>query len=269
MIPCAALLLKVIIEAAHVDTRATLTNIRLNLSSLDKKMVELSSNVKTFNTYVKNQRRALPARGATSENLLVNLFKGYESVDDADFQDFIKHKRATYEEGGTLTVDDFLATALNKNTTRVMQNLWNAPTKEQEQILALTAQLAVIKKKTRGSTPPNPKALSNAQKKMKKAADDKKRQKRQDADTKWAWKRIMPAEGEPRVKLVGAKTYNCNCKFHPAQWVEHTQDNCKLNPNSPTTNDSPSKESKRRIKAARVAAALLEDDDSDDTTDNE
>jgi hypothetical protein len=54
-IPCGALLLKLIIRKAHVDTRATVSFIRTALSSLDTKMMALDSDISKFNAYVKTQ----------------------------------------------------------------------------------------------------------------------------------------------------------------------------------------------------------------------
>jgi hypothetical protein len=78
-IPCGALLLKIIIRKAHVDTRATVSFIRTALSSLDTKMMALDSDISKFNAYVKTQVIALEARGETTTDLLVNVFKGYET----------------------------------------------------------------------------------------------------------------------------------------------------------------------------------------------
>ena len=49
--------------------------IRARLSSLDVKIADLQDNVIEFNEYVKSQRAGLEARGETSSDLLVNLFK--------------------------------------------------------------------------------------------------------------------------------------------------------------------------------------------------
>jgi hypothetical protein len=58
-IPYGALLLKIIIRKAHVDTRATVSFICTALSSLDTKMMALDSDISKFNAYVKTQVIAL------------------------------------------------------------------------------------------------------------------------------------------------------------------------------------------------------------------
>jgi hypothetical protein len=140
-IPCGALLLKIIIKKAHVDTRATVSFIRTALSSLETKMMALDSNISKFNAYVETQVIALEARGETTTDLLVNVFKGYETAQDSEFALFIKHKKDAYDEGGDIIVTSLMDATENKFKTRVVIKTWSAPTKEQEQILALTAQV--------------------------------------------------------------------------------------------------------------------------------
>jgi hypothetical protein len=140
-IPCGALLLKIIIRKAYVDTRATVSFIRTALSSLDTKMMALDSDISKFNAYVKTQVIALEARGETTTDLLVNVSKGYETAQDSEFALFIKRKKDAYDEGGDITVTSLMDAAENKFKTRMLLKTWSAPTKEQEQILALTAQV--------------------------------------------------------------------------------------------------------------------------------
>jgi hypothetical protein len=107
-IPCGALLLKIIIKKAHVDTRGTVSFIRTALSSLDTKMMALDSDISKFNAYVKTQVIALEARGETTTDLLVNVFKGYETAQDSEFALFIKRKKDAYDEGGDITVTSLM-----------------------------------------------------------------------------------------------------------------------------------------------------------------
>jgi hypothetical protein len=61
-IPPDPLLLKLIISQAHVDSRATISFIYTSLTKLDTKMVELDSDIESFNFYVKAQIKSLSAR---------------------------------------------------------------------------------------------------------------------------------------------------------------------------------------------------------------
>ena len=91
-VPSGPLLLKVIISKAHVDSRATVSHIRHSLTVLDAKMIELDSDIQAFNQHVKAQIQSLATRGETSNDLLVNLFKGYKAANDVKFADFICRK---------------------------------------------------------------------------------------------------------------------------------------------------------------------------------
>jgi hypothetical protein len=82
------LLLKVVVMIAHVDTRATDTQVRTELSSLDKTMKDMDSDIEKFNDYVLTLATKLQSRGEATQDLLVNLFKGYKACKDAEFVEF-------------------------------------------------------------------------------------------------------------------------------------------------------------------------------------
>ena len=102
------LLLKVIIQLAHIDTRATINIIRSSLTTLDMKMSNLQDNITEFNEFVKTQRAALIARGETTQDLLVNLFKGYKSATDTKFVTYIEAKEDEYNEGKDISADSLM-----------------------------------------------------------------------------------------------------------------------------------------------------------------
>jgi hypothetical protein len=216
-IPCGALLLKIVIRKAHVDTRATVSFIRTALSSMDTKMMALDSDISKFNAYVKTQVIALEARGETTTELLVNVFNKYETARDLEFALFIKRKKDAYDEGGDITVTSLIDAAENKFKTRVLLKTLSAPTKEQEQILALTAQVNQLR------------LTKVAPKKNKRAPKDSSKAK-QDKEQKWAWKKVLPKKGKPVTKVVDGKNCHLACEHHPNQWVCHTTAKCSKNP---------------------------------------
>jgi hypothetical protein len=175
----------------------------------------------------------------------------------SEFALFIKRKKDAYDEGGDLTVTSLMDAAENKFKTRVLLKTWSAPTKEQEHILALTAQVNQLR------------ITKAAPQKDKRAPKDPKA--KQDRDQKWAWKKVLPKEGEPVTKVVDGKTYHLACEHHPKQWVCHTTAECSKNP---ANNGVPKDEnSKQRLKKARIAAAALlaeggEDEESDEDPDS-
>jgi hypothetical protein len=81
--PSGSLLLKVIVQESHLDTNATISTIRTKLSDLDAHMLSIGGDITKFNTYVnKGLVESLNARGETTTDLLVSLFKGHLAVED-------------------------------------------------------------------------------------------------------------------------------------------------------------------------------------------
>jgi hypothetical protein len=140
-VPSGPLLLKLIISKAHVNSRATVSFIRTSLTQLDAKMTELDDDVEAFHLYVKALIKNLSARGETSSDLLINLFKGYKAANDVEFLDFLRRKENSYGEGEDINANNLMANALVKFKARKLVGKWSAPTKEQGPILVLTARL--------------------------------------------------------------------------------------------------------------------------------
>jgi hypothetical protein len=265
--PAASLLLKAIIMRAHVDTRATVTFICEALSQLDVTMSGLDSNITKFNVYVKSQVISLEARGESTNDLLINLFKGYQMAQDEDFAQFIKRKKDAYDKGADITVASLMDAAENKYKTRLLTGEWSAPTKEQEQILALTAQVDKLriaatpkkdKQKNGQSNTPNP------QKNTSKAKLEREK--------KWAWKKVLPKVGEPVTKVVDGTSYHLECEHHPKQWVCHTSDECSKNPKNngvPRHYGDSAVNAKKQLKAACIAAAAPVTEQGDDMSDGD
>jgi hypothetical protein len=94
----------------------------------------------------------LPARGKTTQDLLTNLFKGYLSASDKVFVYYIGcRKLKKYEEGDPTTADGLMEQADNKFKLLKVHNKWNAPSQEEEKILALEARVCVEKGKNQKS----------------------------------------------------------------------------------------------------------------------
>jgi hypothetical protein len=170
-VPSGPLLLKLIISQAHIDSRATMSFLQTSLTLLDTKMSNLDSDIKSFNFYVKTQIKGLSARGETcSSDLFSNLFKEYKAANDVKSLDFIRRKENTCEEGEDINPNNLIVDALVKFKARKLVGQWLAPTKEQGQILALTAQIEQLK----AAKHPPKKAPNAPQKKPKTPRKDKK-----------------------------------------------------------------------------------------------
>ncbi len=140
------LLLKIIIRESHLDTNATTSSIRTKLSRLDSYIVTIASDITKFNGYVRFLIDSLAARGETSNDLLTNLFKGYGAAADKVFVEYIGRKLEKYEEGENTTADALMEQANSKYKLMREQNTWNAPSEQEEKILALMTEVKALKK---------------------------------------------------------------------------------------------------------------------------
>lgn len=256
-------LLKVIVRESHIDTNATVLSIREELSQLDVHMEAFGSDVKKFNEYVTSQLEALTARGEKTLDILAHLFKGYEAVSDSTFRDYIQQKKDAYQEGGQMSYKSLMALALTKYQVLVQTKKWNAPTAEEEKLIALRAELnskvkKLQQKRKRGNedqdglninTPTNDKGPKQKRKKGKKPE----------------WMLEPPKEGAASQKTVNGKLYHW-CKKHKA-WVRHLPSECEGKGYIPKSLPKKAKNNGNKddpTNKVNKALAALQDDDSDD-----
>ena len=69
-------LFKVIVCESHLDMNATISTICTQLSSLETYIQTIGCDITKLNQYVKELNMGLMARGETTNDLLINLFKG-------------------------------------------------------------------------------------------------------------------------------------------------------------------------------------------------
>ena len=148
-VPSGNLLLKVIIRESHLDTNATTQSIRTKLSNLDRYIVTIGNDITKFNGYVKSLVQSLTARGERTEDLLSNLFKGYQAVSDKEFVKYVSNKQEKYEEGKMYTPDQLMQLADNKFRLLKEKGIWDTPSESEEKILALEAKIAELTRTTR------------------------------------------------------------------------------------------------------------------------
>ena len=155
---------------------------------------------------------ALHAQGEQSNNLLVNLFQAYMSVSDKEFHPWICAKRDQYNEGQDYTVSQIMELAKNKFLGLQEDGLWKLQTPEEKKIIALTAEIANLKKKANK----NPNAKKG---KKGKKSDDKANQ------NKW----YIKNPDNKKTIVRNKKTYHW-CVHHRenGKWVLHHPDQCKL-----------------------------------------
>jgi hypothetical protein len=96
--------LKLLIQKAEVDTRATASYIRRNLIKLDHYMVKkVNDNITKFNEDFNDQLNTLATRGETSIDIIINLLNRYLACSDRKFTEYFEKCKDEYEEGTNVT----------------------------------------------------------------------------------------------------------------------------------------------------------------------
>ena len=211
------LLLKIIIRENHLDTNATSALIRKKLTNLDRYLPTIGQDITKFKTYVKLLVDGLRSRGEVTNDLLINLFKGYSACSDKEFIEYIKRKEDSFEEGKEITPDELMKYADEKYKTLLQKGLWNAPDANEEKILALQVEINKLKSKS-AKGKKSTKSKSNTKNKVRKERPS------------WFSKRPKELELTKAKEWNGIKWYYCHkdtggkCE---GVWRQHTPAACK------------------------------------------
>jgi hypothetical protein len=82
-------------------------------------MAPVDCNVELFNQHVKEVVAGLRARGESTDELVVNLFKAYRVVGDSEFSRYTKNKRDAYDDGEDVQPDPLVSVALAKSQSLI------------------------------------------------------------------------------------------------------------------------------------------------------
>lgn len=249
---------KVIVRESHLDTNATTAGLRTKLASLDTYLPKIGYDIEKFNTYVLHLVEALAARGEATTDLLTNLFKGYKSALDKKFVAYIEKKEDDYFDGYNMDAKKLMHLAVNKFKILKDQDLWNAPSPEEEKIIALEAKIHALQKKP-GKTP-GTKAIV--------PGDDTIRPKSRKDKPDWMFKE--PTD-KSKPKVVNDKEYWW-CPKHKCM-TRHKPSECRKPTESKGTSTDTAKKTTKELTLTQALAAVQEkgDDcsDPDDSADEE
>lgn len=271
-IPSGNLLLKVIIRESHLDTNATTQSIRTKLSNLDRYIVTIGNDITKFNGYVKSLVQSLAARGERTEDLLSNLFKGYQAVADKTFLKYIGGKQEKYEEGKQYTPDQLMQLADNKFRLLKEKGTWDTPSESEEKILALEARINELTKSAKSST---------KVKRKKKASDSeeeappKKSMRKSKGKEKPKWMSQRPKEEDLKKPRTwnGQKWWFCHkdtggkCN---GMYRIHKPQECKgmARSNAQSSTNGFSEQQSRSLQLAKAMATIVHSDDGDTVSEN-
>ena len=253
-------LLKVVIRKSHVDTNATTSHILTQLGHVGKIVVDLNSDIVKVNEKVKALVEELAARGESTNHLLNDLFEGYKVASDKRFVAYIRNKRDEYNDSTvTMEPDTLMYQASNYYVTSVEAEEWDSPTQEEEQIIALEAQVKLLEAHSANFTS---NSSSPGSPRTPKTSGGNAR------NPKPAWMTEPPGSRQPQTKTVNGKEYHW-CLNHVA-WVRHLPSDCEgkgvkpseSRPAPPTP--SGDDEGPKRLKLSNALAAVIEQDEENE-----
>jgi hypothetical protein len=137
LLPSGLLFLKIVIRESYLDSNATSSMIRTQLTNLDTYIGQVGNDINKFNKHVQTLLEALNARGETTTDLLTNLFKGYAACSDKTFVRYISDKQAEYEEGRNFDPVELMVMAETKYKILKTKDIWEAPSEEETKLIAL------------------------------------------------------------------------------------------------------------------------------------
>jgi hypothetical protein len=162
--------LKAILNKFYVETNATNFYLRQKLHNLPITIVELNYNIAEFNDHTMEIVQNLAMGGHTSDDLLVYVFNAYLKVPDNVFHRFIERRKEAYDDGSLkITVRGLMDMALTKYNQINQEDNWQAKSPEQEQIVALIAQLQKAQSKNETKSKSNAKSSSSKDSKKNKS----------------------------------------------------------------------------------------------------
>ena len=187
-----------------------------------------------------------------TNDLFANLFKVYKAISDHEFVTYICKKEDEYEEGTDINTDALMLLADNKFKTFRQANTWNAPSPEEEKILALESQIQKLQKEKK------PKQQEGTKKGNKDGAKKGKWKKKD--GPKWITVPLADTNKD-KPKIVNGKQYYW-CAKH-AKWARHITSACKgkrlKDPKTTQQQPPPLLQNTPQIGLARVMLALDSD----------
>ena len=263
-IPSGLCLFKVLVRESYLDSNATTSMIRQQLAKLHEYMESVGNDVIKFNNHVKMLLTALHARNESTLDLLTYLFEAYAICKDKEFNKFIRDLQTDHDMG-TRKLDDMELMALAEKKYKIMKTLnkWEAPTLEDEKLLALQAKLEKVQDKLN--------KVGQRRKRLKEEEDGSKKRKKIDKSKKkpdWFNHSPKPGKEHETREWNGAIWYYCCEKTGGkcgGMWRTHPPKKCRGIGKKQGNDDKKSR--KRKVPKVEIKEALDDDSSSDEESD--
>ena len=252
------LLLKVVLMKTSVDNRSGAFAIRMKLSELTGLIEKLDYNIEKFNQQVKRFMEDLSRRGETSDDVDHHIIRAFRTVPVKEFSNFVDRMKDDYDnmddDDPHRTPQYLMDKAENKFKILVNEGTWDAKMKDQDEIMAIRAELEKLRnQKSRGG---------RNTKKTKKKTKTKVNIKRK------------PSDVNKPVTINGKKWYWCSPETGGkcnGVLRRHKPSKCKgIARNDDSTTSSSKRrskggdESKKRLKLKAKETTIDDDDNADD-----
>ena len=264
--PSANLLIKILVRECHLDTNATVSTIKNNLSKLDEYMVEVGYDISKVNDYVQSNIQELETRGEESRDIILNLFKGYSNAKDSRFRSYIQTKKDLYDEAmgePPFNFNQLMVLAENKYKTMKINGQWNAPTEHDKELVALKAEVKRLEKGRAGK---------KEEKQGKTKPKDQKKKKRKSTKPDWMVNNERPDDINETRMWRDTKYYFCCTETGGkcgGMWRVHIPTECKGKSYLRDVNEEKEKKKLKLTKAYNAIAEEISDDDMDTDSDHE
>ena len=140
----------------------------------------------------------LHTRDQEAMDLTHHLWKAHKAAPDENFLTYIKDKKSQVHDGReTYTAEELMTLAENVYEAMVLDedNAWGTPSDEQEQILAMTAEIKALKQGNNKGSKSNKKGKDRfSQNKSNEDRNNEDTKKKNKTNDKWAWKNIAPKD---------------------------------------------------------------------------
>ena len=224
--------LKIIVRESYLDSNATVATMQLNLTNLDEYMTTNGSDIVAFNAFVQSQIDGLAAQGEVTNDLLVNLFKGYKMVKDEPFLDYLQTIENGHEDGSAVVnAPHLMLCAVNFYKMRITRKQWEQKSQQERDVLALEAKVQQLQKNVQRKVK---QVQLQPAKPMGKAQREGKSTKKEQKPVKpeWLMKHTPPKPEAIKCYRVwnGTKWYWC-CEENGGKcggaWHAHLPSQCK------------------------------------------
>ena len=255
----AALYLMLIYKKCEVGTAASIYVLRSQLHNLEKIMKECDNNVIEFNAKAKDLIAKLQSHGKEVNDMEQKLFSAYLEVRDEEFTRAIKDKKQGYLLGATsFTYQELMAFAENLYSLMVEEGSWGKHVNPEEQIVALTTEIKLLKSQAASTKNSSKKTKKNKNSNGdgKKGGNDNNKNTKNDKNLYADWMLKAPESGQAKTKTVNDKRYWW-CPHHQegkGQWVRHKPEDHKFK----SSDDKSKGKNKDNMPKADVAAAVAE-----------